>query len=457
MPILCATDFAPSSRAATQVAAALARRLQRKLLLVHATEPPPIALPEATVGVEAWEAAIQEAAEAELEKMAADLAREGVEAEAVAAVGAPQTVIQEVSAEQAPELVVIGTHGRKGASRFFLGSVAERIVRGSRVPVLVVPEGATCAPSWQESPSLQLLAVADGSLAGHAAWAWALALEKILGPRVRSEVGLLRLFWPHQEAHRYGLDLDWHPGDAPPVLVPLLERDLRHELEALGHGDAASALVLRPASRDAAHDVMAEAAARRADAIVIGIGRGRPHLLPGPALRPGALLRAASLPILCVPQAAAPVEESLPPVRTALVATDLSDDSHEAIRTAYRLMKGPGQRVELCHVVQRGPVGDGIDLPFAPPLSAPERAALESRLRALIPAGAPASGITTHVALLEGGTAAETLLQAAARVEADLIVLAFHGRTGPSRLIYGSVAEEIARRSPRPVLLVHPR
>ena len=67
------------------------------------------------------------------------------------------------------------------------------------------------------------------------------------------------------------------------------------------------------------------------------------------------------------------------------------------------------------------------------------------------------SGITTHVALLEGGAAAETLLQAAARVEADLIVLAFHGRTGPSRLIYGSVAEEIARRSPRPVLLVHPR
>lgn len=453
MPILCATDFSPSSRAATQLAATLSRRLHEKLLLVHATEPPPIALPEATVGLEAWEAAIQEAAEAELDKLAATLRRDGIEAEALVTVGAPPAVIQELASARSASLLVIGTHGRKGPTRFFLGSVAERIVRASQVPVLVVPEGAALG-DWEERGIWRLLAVGDGTVAAHAAWAWSARLGATLGPRIEPAVSFLRLYWPHQEAHRYGLDLDWHPGEGPSAIVPLLERDVRHELESLGL-PAATPLAFRAAGRDPAHDVCLEAIAQKADALVMGIGRGRGPF--GAALRPGALLRASTLPVLCVPASAVPVEDHLAPLRVALVATDLSDDSREAIRTAYRLMRGQGQRVELCHVVLRGPAGDGIDVPFAPPLSSNERATIEARLRALIPQEAAALGIVTHVSALEGNGAAEALLQATARLEADLIVLAFHGRTGASRLIHGSVSEEIARRSPKPVVLVHPR
>jgi len=453
MPILCATDFSPSSRAAVQVAAALARRLQRTLLLVHATEPPPIALPEATVGIEAWEAAIQEAAEVELDNLARAIRADGVKVEAVVSVGGPIGVIQQLATDKGATLLVIGTHGRKGATRFFLGSVAERIVRSAHVPVLVVPEGAT-VPDWRAQATWRLLVVGDGSAASQGAWSWSAGLPERLGAGIAPTLSFLRLFWPHQEAQRYGLDLDWHPGEGPSTMVPLLERDMRHELAALGL-PSETPLALRAAGRDPAHDVCVEALAQKVDALIMGVGRGRNPL--GGALRPGALLRASAVPVLCVPLTAAPVEDHLAPVKVALVATDLSDDSREALRTAYRLMRGQGQRVELCHVVLRGPAGDGIDVPFAPSLSATERATIEDRLRALVPKEAAALGITTHVAALEGNGAAEALLQAAARLEADLIVLAFHGRTGASRLIHGSVSEEIARRSPKPVVLVHPR
>lgn len=52
------------------------------------------------------------------------------------------------------------------------------------------------------------------------------------------------------------------------------------------------------------------------------------------------------------------------------------------------------------------------------------------------------------------GDPAEMILDTASAVDADLIVMTTHGRTGLSRLLYGSVAEAVLRRSPIPVLLI---
>ena len=52
--------------------------------------------------------------------------------------GAPAETIVERAAEEDVDLVVIGSHGRKGVSRILLGSVAERVVQRAPVPVLVV-------------------------------------------------------------------------------------------------------------------------------------------------------------------------------------------------------------------------------------------------------------------------------------------------------------------------------
>jgi len=50
---------------------------------------------------------------------------------------------------------------------------------------------------------------------------------------------------------------------------------------------------------------------------------------------------------------------------------------------------------------------------------------------------------------------ASAILQAAERLDVDVIALASHGRSGLGRLVQGSVAEEVARRSSRPLLLIH--
>ncbi|HEX7253007.1 MAG TPA: universal stress protein, partial [Thermoanaerobaculia bacterium] len=52
--------------------------------------------------------------------------------------GAPDEAITAAARDQKADLVVMGTHGRKGVSRFFLGSVASRVISTSECPVMTV-------------------------------------------------------------------------------------------------------------------------------------------------------------------------------------------------------------------------------------------------------------------------------------------------------------------------------
>jgi nucleotide-binding universal stress UspA family protein len=56
--------------------------------------------------------------------------------------------------------------------------------------------------------------------------------------------------------------------------------------------------------------------------------------------------------------------------------------------------------------------------------------------------------------IIEAADPRDLILAAAARVDADLIVMGTHGRRGLSRFVLGSVAEDVVRRSPCPVLAV---
>ena len=57
----------------------------------------------------------------------------------VVAEGEPAEAIEHTAMQRGCDLIVIGTHGRRGVRRVFLGSVAEAVIRGSALPVLVVP------------------------------------------------------------------------------------------------------------------------------------------------------------------------------------------------------------------------------------------------------------------------------------------------------------------------------
>ncbi|SDY20690.1 universal stress protein [Halobellus clavatus] len=84
-------------------------------------------------------AALEEAATAAVERVTSRATEAGVESSQVIEHGVPHRKILDVCERTSADLVVLGTHGRTGVERFVLGSVAEKVVRLSEMPVLVVP------------------------------------------------------------------------------------------------------------------------------------------------------------------------------------------------------------------------------------------------------------------------------------------------------------------------------
>jgi nucleotide-binding universal stress UspA family protein len=316
MSILVATDFSPCSRAAVRLAAAIARGKAAPLVVVHAVELPLVTNDDLPIGRSAMErelmAADQEIMARELEALRA----EGTEVEAVVNLADAVSVIREAMTARQPELVVIGTHGRKGAARFFLGSVAEAVVRKATCPVLVTGEAAPDLARWSGRGRLQVAVATDGSPASQAALSWARTFEASRP----CDLSLLAVYWPSEASRRYGLDDPWAERPRGPELARLVERDVRRDAEAaLGR---VPAIRLRVAVNDAGDAVADEAALLGVDAVVLGIPRRRPARWA--AIVPAAVLRSASVPVLCVPEAAAPARQGLPSTRAILVATDLS-------------------------------------------------------------------------------------------------------------------------------------
>lgn len=91
----------------------------------------------------------------------AELAREGgVPVETAVRVGVPAETIRRVAVETGADLVVMGTHGRGGVGRFVLGSVTERVLRGSAIPVLAVPPAGAAPVTDPERAAERALAAA---------------------------------------------------------------------------------------------------------------------------------------------------------------------------------------------------------------------------------------------------------------------------------------------------------
>lgn len=67
-----------------------------------------------------------------------------------------------------------------------------------------------------------------------------------------------------------------------------------------------------------------------------------------------------------------------------------------------------------------------------------------------------AMNLLTSTVVVWGAPVQDTIVQAARELNADLIAMSTHGRSGLARLVIGSVADEIVRHAPVPVLLVRP-
>jgi nucleotide-binding universal stress UspA family protein len=137
--VLVATDFSEPAARATSLAITLAEKFGAKLTLLHAYTLPTYGYADGLYWpVEDLARAAREVLDAELEKVKRRLPG----AEGVVRMGLPWEQIILLAKEQNADLIVMGTHGRRGLARIALGSVAERVVRLAPVPVMTVGAGA---------------------------------------------------------------------------------------------------------------------------------------------------------------------------------------------------------------------------------------------------------------------------------------------------------------------------
>jgi len=90
-------------------------------------------------GMKGAEAAARESAQYYLDAVKARLGLESGNVTTIVATGEPSEQILNYIIENGVDIVVMSTHGRSGVSRWFLGSVVERVLRGSTAPVFLVP------------------------------------------------------------------------------------------------------------------------------------------------------------------------------------------------------------------------------------------------------------------------------------------------------------------------------
>lgn len=141
-----------------------------------------------------------------------------------------------------------------------------------------------------------------------------------------------------------------------------------------------------------------------------------------------------------------------------LVAVDGSGTSLHALQQAIELARNLSATLRIVHVVDMNwlPLGPELAIDIEA-ISAVRRSAGEKILAAARET-AQKAGLEAESTLMETETptqhVAETIAKEASRWPADLVVLGTHGRRGFERMLLGSVAEGMARRSPVPVLLI---
>jgi len=142
-------------------------------------------------------------------------------------------------------------------------------------------------------------------------------------------------------------------------------------------------------------------------------------------------------------------------IERILAPTDFSAHAEHALRYACALAERLGADLHVLHVLSEiiptGP--DPLLMPVMPPqfYQDDEDRAAKSLETVLDPSWGKPRSLTTAV---RWGTPAEGIVDYAAEQNADLIVIATHGRTGLSHVLLGSVAERIVREAPCPVLTI---
>ena len=286
MIVICGTDFSEPSARAVRVAAAMTRNVEDSLVLAHAVAPVIVA-DVSMVGVP-WVDSMDTSAMDQLQASVNLLQAQGVRAQWRLVAHPAHVGILEQAKLDGASFVVAGTHGRGSAGRFLMGSVAERLIQDSPIPVLVVGSDADALAAALRAPRPLRVAVGlDVDDASH-------MLLAFLGR------------WKAQRALEFDC-MHMHPANAGAMTIrDLTERVRQQVFEHLG---ANARLHLVPGDPQTA--LWPAAMMANPDLLVLGThGRkGMDRLRHGSVA--ASVLRSGTHSLLIVPAATASAREAL--------------------------------------------------------------------------------------------------------------------------------------------------
>lgn len=260
--ILCPTDFSDFSQRAYDYGLSLARHYKAQLYLLHVVRPVIVGYPEYAVpdSVNEFYGELREYAEEQLREFAKVHAEGGLQAKVLVQEGVVTESILEFVRENAIDMIVMGTHGRRGVQRLTVGSVTERVMRRAGCPVLVVrrPAHNFVAPKSGAEPVHLSKILFCSDFSDYSARALQYALS--LATEYKSELSLI-----HVVEHI----------PSPQERDAETERVL-HRLEESVPADARSCCTIKPIARVGKpyEEIIKHAEQDQTDLIVVGV-RGR--------------------------------------------------------------------------------------------------------------------------------------------------------------------------------------
>jgi len=154
--ILVATDFSEASAAALVYARELAHAFKSALHVLHVTDN----VIAGAIGVEGyttdWPALqheVDDAARKQLDRIVTEEDRQTLAAKTIVTTSnSPAEAITSYANDAQVDLIIVGTHGRGGMTHLLMGSVAERVVRTARCPVLTVRQATASSEAQPAAP-----------------------------------------------------------------------------------------------------------------------------------------------------------------------------------------------------------------------------------------------------------------------------------------------------------------
>ena len=299
--ILCPVDFCEASERALEYATATARWYGSRLDVLYVQqEVPVVGMIPSLVASPATQIATRSVENARLHTMAAGMVQRVVDAGvpvdlAVRDARDVGRAILDQALDRDIDLIVMGSHGRTGLQRLFLGSVAEKIIRQASCPVLIVPPLSDNAAPVGDVGFDSILCAVDFSMGSRAALEYAISLAEEADAHltILNVIEVPPELQAHSGAAPFNVDAMHAEAEARALeqlrqLIPASVREYCHLHTAVAEGSAYRVIVR------SAHE-------RRCDLIVMGVqGRGAVDRFVFGS-NTDRVIRAASCPVLTVP------------------------------------------------------------------------------------------------------------------------------------------------------------